>query len=57
MLRRSRWKEYVEELPRKDFNELDFYNGVVSHPEPDILESTVKEAPLLIKLVYATEFQ
>ena len=57
MLKRSRWKEYVEELSRKDFNELDFYNGVVSHPEPDILESTVKEAPLLIKLVYATEFQ
>ena len=51
------WKEYVEELSRKDFNELDFYNGVVSHPEPDILESTVKEAPLLIKLVDAMEFQ
>ena len=42
MLKRSRWKEYVEELSRKDFNELDFYNGVVSHPEPDILESEVK---------------
>ena len=29
---------------KKDLNELDYYNGVVSHPEPDILECEVKWA-------------
>ena len=27
---------------QKDLNELDYYDDVVSHPEPDILESEVK---------------
>ena len=35
---------YTEELYRKDLNELDYYDGVVSHPEPDILECKVKWA-------------
>ena len=26
----------------KNPNELDYYDGVVSHPEPDILECEVK---------------
>ena len=34
----------MEELHKKDPNEPDYYNGVVSHPEPDILESEVKWA-------------
>ena len=34
---KNRWKEYTEELYQKDLNELDNYDGVVSHPEPDIL--------------------
>ena len=33
------WKEYMQVLYKKDRNELDYYDGVVSHPEPDILES------------------
>ena len=37
---KKRWKEYTEELYKKDLNELDFYDFVVSHPEPDILEFT-----------------
>ena len=41
---KKRWKEYMEELYKKDPNELDNYDGVVSHPEPDILESKVKWA-------------
>ena len=41
---KKRWKEYIEELYKKDTNEMDYYNGVVSHPEPDILESKVKWA-------------
>ena len=34
----------MEELYKKDINEPDFYLGVVSHPEPDILECEVKWA-------------
>ena len=34
----KRWKEYMEELYKKDLNELDCYDGVVSYPEPDILK-------------------
>ena len=41
---RKRWKEYTEELYKKDPNELDYYDGVVSHPEPDILECEVKKS-------------
>ena len=29
---------------KKDLNEQDYYNGVVSHPEPDTLECEVKWA-------------
>ena len=31
---KKRWKEYVEELYKKDLNEPDFYDGVVSLPGP-----------------------
>ena len=46
---KKRWKEYMEEQYKKYLNELDWcgvtnYNGVVSHPEPDILENEVKWA-------------
>ena len=41
---KKRWKYYTEELCKKDFSEPDYYDGVVSHPEPDILESKVKWA-------------
>ena len=34
----------MEELYKKDLNEPDNYDGVVSHPEPDILECEVKWA-------------
>ena len=29
---KKRWKEYMEELYKKDLNELDYYGGVVRHP-------------------------
>ena len=35
---KKKWKEYMEEVYKKDLNEPDYYGGVVSHPEPDILE-------------------
>ena len=41
---KKRWKEYTEELYKKDLNEPDYYDGAVSHPEPDILECEVKWA-------------
>ena len=34
----------MEELYKKDLNETDNHDGVVSHPEPDILEYEVKWA-------------
>ena len=40
----KKWKEYMEELYKKDLNESDNHNGVVSHPEADILECEVKWA-------------
>ena len=39
----KKWKEYTEKL-YKNRNEPDYYDGVVSHTEPDILESKVKWA-------------
>ena len=41
---KKRRKERREELCKKGLNELDYYNGVVSHPEPDILDYEVKWA-------------
>ena len=35
---KKRWQEYTEELYKKDLNEPDYYDGVVSDLEPDILE-------------------
>ena len=34
---KKRGKEYIE-LCKKDLNDLVYYDGVVSHPDPDILE-------------------
>ena len=50
----------MEELYKNDLNELDNHNGVVSHPEPDILECEVRwalEALLSVKLLDEMEFQ
>ena len=38
---KKRWQEYTEELYKKDLHEPDNHDGVVSHPEPDILERDV----------------
>ena len=39
---KKRWNEYTEELYKKDPNEPDNHNGVISHRDPDILEHEVK---------------
>ena len=36
------WQEYTEELYKKDLNDPDNHNGVITHLEPDILECEVK---------------
>ena len=41
---KKRQKEYTEELYKKHLNDLDNYDDVISHPEPDILECEVKSA-------------
>ena len=38
---KKRWQEYTEELYKKDFNDPDNHNGVITHLEPDILECDV----------------
>ena len=35
---KKRWQEYTEELYRKDLNDPDNHDGVITHLEPDILE-------------------
>ena len=35
---KKRWQEYTEELYKKDLNDLDNLDGVITHLEPDILE-------------------
>ena len=39
---KKRWQEYTEELYKKDLNDLDNYDSVVTHLEQDILECEVK---------------
>ena len=39
---KKRWQEYTEELYKKDLHDRDNHNGVITHLEPDILESEVK---------------
>ena len=38
------WQEYTEELYKKDLHEPCNHNGVLTHLEPDILESEVQWA-------------
>ena len=40
---RKRWQKYAE-LYKKDLHNPDNHNGVITHLEPDILESEVKWA-------------
>ena len=41
---KKRWQEYTEELYKKDLNDPDNHDGVVTTLEPDILEYEVKWA-------------
>ena len=41
---KKRWQEYTEELYKKDLQDPDNLNGVITHLEPDILDCEVKWA-------------
>ena len=41
---KKRWQEYTEELCKKDLHDPDKHDGVITHLEPDVLESEVKWA-------------
>ena len=41
---KKRWQEYIEELYKKDLNDPDNHDGVITHLEPDILECKLKWA-------------
>ncbi|KAI4576426.1 hypothetical protein MJT46_002261, partial [Ovis ammon polii x Ovis aries] len=41
---KKRWQEYTEELYKKDLHDPDNHNGVITHLQPDILESKFKWA-------------
>ena len=40
----KRWQEYTEELYKKDLQDPDNHDGVITHLEPDILKCEVKRA-------------
>ena len=39
---KKRWQEYTEELYKKDLHDPYNHKGMITHLEPDILESEVK---------------
>ena len=41
---KKRWQEYTEELYKKDLDDQDNHDGVITHLEPDMLECEVKWA-------------
>ena len=41
---KKRWQAYTEELYKKDLQDPDNHDGVITYLEPDILECEVKQA-------------
>ena len=41
---KKRWQEYTEELYKKDLQDPDNHDSMITHLEPDILECEVKRA-------------
>ena len=56
---KKRWQEYTEELYKKDLQEPDNHDGVITHLEPDILECEVKWTLgiVIMNLAEVMEFQ
>ena len=53
---KKRWQEYTEELYKKDLNDPDNHDDVVTHLEPEILKSEVKWALGSLRLGEVMEF-
>ena len=55
---KKRWQEYIE-LYKKDLNDPDSHNGVITHLQPEVLECKVKWAlgSITTKLVEMMELQ
>ena len=41
---KKRWQEYTQELYKKDVNDPEYHDGVITDLEPDTLECEVKWA-------------
>ena len=41
---KKRWQQYTDKLHKKDLNDPDNHDGVITHLEPDILECKVRWA-------------
>ena len=56
---KKRWREYTEELNKKDLHDPDNHDGVITNLEQDILECEVKTVlgSITTKLVEVMEFQ
>ena len=56
---KKRWQEYTEELYKNDLNDPDNHDGVITHLEPEIMESKVKQVlgSITTKVVEVIEFQ
>ena len=52
---KKRWKEYPEEVYKKDLHDPDNHNGVIIHLQPDILKCIVKWALGSITMKKASE--
>ena len=51
---KKRWQEYTEELCMKDIHDPDNHDGVITHLEPDILESEIMWALGSITIIKAS---
>jgi len=47
----KRWQKYIEELYKNDLHDPDNHDGVITHLEPDIVESKVKWAFSSVQLL------
>ena len=51
---KKRWQEYTEELYKKDLNEPENHDDMITHSKPDILEWEVKWALGSITVIKAS---
>ena len=52
---KKRWQEYTEELYKRDLQDTDNHDGMITHLEPDILECQIKWALEIITTNKASE--